>query len=133
MTREQVEREKRAKSRPDLIPARALLAVGKCMGYGFRKHGDCTWTVHGTEQADPSTHIASAMRHLLEHLADPCATEEGSGLPVLWHAAAQVLIAVECVLQDFGGRTDQDIAQMQYECGIEDRRAELGGYGPEDA
>jgi hypothetical protein len=98
LTREEVEREKRHKPRPDLIPAAALLAVGDCMGYGYRKHGDCTWTVEGTEQADPRTHLASAMRHLLEHLADPNATEEGSGLPVLWHAAAQVLIAVECEL-----------------------------------
>lgn len=98
-TRAEIDDEKAHKPRPDLLPAHALICAGRAMGYGYRKHGDCTWREAGTEQADPRTHLASAMRHLLEHLRDPKACEEGSGLPVLWHAAAQLLIAVECTEQ----------------------------------
>lgn len=76
----------------------ACMAGGRVMGYGFRKHGDCTWRVAGTEQADPQTHIASAERHLLEYLIDPEAREEGSGLPVLEHAFSQLCITLDLVL-----------------------------------
>lgn len=79
-------------------PPTALLLAGRVMGYGFRKHGDCTWRVAGTEQAEVRTHIASAERHLLEHWQDPDAVEEGSGLPVLHHALSQVLIALDLLL-----------------------------------
>lgn len=76
----------------------ALLRAGQVMGYGYRKHGKCTWRVAGTEQADPQTHIASGERHILEWKADPDAVEEGSGLPVLWHALSQYLIAWDLLL-----------------------------------
>lgn len=72
-----------------------LLHAGDVMGYGFRKHGRCTWRVAGTEQADPQTHYASGVRHLLERMDDADAREEGSGRPVLWHAAAQFLITLD--------------------------------------
>jgi len=76
----------------------ALEAGGRVMAYGYRKHGNCTWRVASTEQADPQTHVASAERHLIEHWADPAATEAGSGLPVLEHAFSQLLILFDLVL-----------------------------------
>lgn len=76
----------------------ALLCAGEVMGYGFRKHGRCTWRVAGTEQADPQTHLASAERHLLEYLADQHAVEEGSGLSVLWHAFSQLCILYDLIV-----------------------------------
>lgn len=76
----------------------ACMAGGRVMGYGFRKHGNCTWRVAGTEQADPQTHVASAERHLLEYLIDPEAREDGSGLPVLEHAFSQLCITIDLVL-----------------------------------
>lgn len=75
--------------------AAALLKAGEVMGYGFRKHGRCTWRVAGTEQADPQTHYASAVRHVLERIENPDASEEGSGKPVLYHALAQIIIAID--------------------------------------
>lgn len=78
--------------------ATAMMAAGQVMGYGARKHGDCTWRVAGTDQANPQSHVASAERHLLEYLADPSACEEGSGLPVLYHALSQLLIVADLVL-----------------------------------
>ena len=114
---EQINAEKAAKPRPDLIPGSALLAMGEVMSYGWGKHGDCTWKHAGTEQADPRTHVASAIRHLAEYLDDPDATEEGSGLPVLWHAASQLTIAIDCIqradaeaanrIQRLGQRVDE--------------------------
>ncbi len=92
----EINSEKAAKPRPDLIPGSAMLAMGSVMAYGWNKHGDCTWKNEGTEQADPRTHIASASRHLAEYLDNPKTTEEGSGLSVLWHAASQLAIAIDC-------------------------------------
>lgn len=76
-------------------PYYAAMRGGAVMGYGYRKHGRCTWRVAGTEQADPQTHLASAERHLLEWLIDCNATEEGSGFPVLWHAFSQLAILID--------------------------------------
>lgn len=96
-TREQIEAEKAGKARPDLLPARAIHGGGCVMGYGYRKHGVCTWRVAGTEQADPQTHLASLERHINEFKLDPTAREEGSGMPVLWHALAQLAILIDLV------------------------------------
>jgi hypothetical protein len=76
----------------------AIDGAGSVMGYGAKKHGNCTWRVAGTEQADPQTHLASAQRHCLEYLLDPDSVEEGSGRPVLWHAFAQVCILINLVV-----------------------------------
>lgn len=94
-TREQIEAEKAGKPRPDLIPARAIFGSGMVMGYGTRKHGNCTWRVAGTEQADPQTHLASLERHINEFKLDPDAREGGSGFPVLWHAMSQLAILID--------------------------------------
>jgi len=78
--------------------AEAMLAMGRVMGYGFAKHGVCTWRVAGTQQADTQTHYASALRHLLEDAIDSSAREEGSGLPVIEHALAQLGILADLVI-----------------------------------
>jgi hypothetical protein len=74
------------------------LAMGRVLAYGLAKHGVCTWRVAGTEQADPQTHYASALRHILEHFEDPNAVEEGSKFPVLDHALTQMAILADLVL-----------------------------------
>jgi hypothetical protein len=81
----------------NVIGTGVLLAGGRVMSYGAHKHGNCTWRVAGSEQADPQTHLASAERHLLEYLGDPAAVEEGSGFPVLWHAFSQICIVYDLV------------------------------------
>ncbi|MEL6705868.1 MAG: dATP/dGTP diphosphohydrolase domain-containing protein [Bacteroidota bacterium] len=97
LTAQEVSDEKAMKPRPDLIPGEALLAIGKTLGYGFDKHGVQTWKEPENPQADPAVHLASAMRHIVEYQIDPNATEEGSGMPVLWHAAAQLCILIDCI------------------------------------
>lgn len=92
----EINAEKAAKPMPHLIPASATMLGAMVQGYGFRKHGDQTWKRKGTEQADPMTHIASAMRHITEYRLNPHAVESGSGLPVLAHAMIQLAIAIDC-------------------------------------
>ena len=99
---QEINAEKAAKPRPDLVPARAVMAAGRCMAYGLAKHGGGksgrgTYRDAGTDQAKVETHLASCIRHLLEYQIDPNATEEGSGLSVLDHAMAQLAIVVDLV------------------------------------
>lgn len=112
-TEQEIDAEKAFKPRVDLIPGHALLEVGRTMAYGFGKHGTCTWRTAGTEQAKASTHVASASRHLAEYLGDPDATEEGSGLSVLAHCAAQLLIAIECRRRELADVPVYDANAMQ--------------------
>ena len=95
--RAEIDAEKAAKPRPDLVPGAALTAMGEVMAYGYGKHGRCTWRNAGTEQAKPETHIASAFRHLAQMGADYDERDDESGLPHLHHALSQLAIAVECV------------------------------------
>lgn len=111
-TTEEINAEKAAKPRPDLIPGNALLAVGYVQAYGRGKHGNCTWKDGGTEQSRSETHIASAQRHLAEFEASPDAREAGSNLPVLWHAAAQLLIAIDCEIRHEGRNLDAEAVQF---------------------
>jgi hypothetical protein len=96
---QEINAEKAHKSRPDLLPASALMAAGRVMGYGLRKHGNCTWRVAGTEQADPRTHVASMIRHALAACEDPTAIDEESGLPHLACVITQAAIAFDCTVR----------------------------------
>lgn len=109
---QEINAEKAAKPRPDLIPGTATLAEGAVDAYGFFKHGPCTWKIAGTEQADPQTHIASACRHIAEYLDNQNAVESGSGLPVLWHARAQLGIAIDCIARLDRAAFDRQLAGL---------------------
>ena len=100
-TEEEINAEKASKPRPDLVPARAVLAAGRALAYGANKHGLAggrgTYRIADTDQAKVETHLASCLRHILEFQIDPSAVEEGSGLSVLDHAFAQLAIVVDLV------------------------------------
>lgn len=95
-TQAEIDAEKSAKSRPDLLPASALMAAGRVMAYGLAKHGPCTWRVAGTEQADSRTHVASMVRHALEVANDIDALDPESGLEQLACVITQACIAYDC-------------------------------------
>ena len=93
------------KSRPDLIPAGALLEVGKVLEYGARKYAANSWkTVPNAEER----YVAAMMRHGLQHqqalqhelttgcLADT--TDDESHLEHLAHAACNALFALQLLL-----------------------------------
>lgn len=73
--------------------ADAIMQAGEIMGVGLRKHGPCTWRIAGTEQADPQTHYASLVRHLLEYEAG-VRTDPDSGKHPLLHAVCQISIMI---------------------------------------
>lgn len=85
---------KTEKPRIDLVPPLAIRAIAWAMTHGVKEHGERKWRGAGT---DPGTRLASLLRHLNEYQIDPNATEENSGLPVLWHALAQLAIMVDLV------------------------------------
>ena len=76
--------------------AETLIEVGEIMAMGWRKHGPCTWRVAGTEQADPQTHFAGAIRHMLEAAAGR-AVDPDSGKDPLLHAICQLAITYDLV------------------------------------
>lgn len=105
LTEEQINAEKAAKSRPDLVPPRFNMAAGRALGYGARKHGlgrsgVGTYRDAGTEQALLETHVASFERHWQRFkmgrragIENPI--DEESGLTELDCAAAQFSIIVD--------------------------------------
>lgn len=100
-TEKEIDAEKDTKPRPDLVPARAVMAAGRAFAYGAAKHGlpngRGTYRIAGTKQAEVDTHLASCIRHLREYQIDNHALEEGSGLSVLDHAMAQLSIVIDLV------------------------------------
>lgn len=101
----EINAEKNAKPRIDIVPPALMLAAGRALGYGAEKHGVPegndgfgTWRTPNTQQADPLTHYACLMRHLLlwrsGEVIDPV-ERGGSGLPHLDHAAAQLAILLD--------------------------------------
>lgn len=72
-TEAEINAEKHAKSRVDIVPPALMLAAGRGLGYGAEKHGTPegndgfgTWRTAGCEQSDPLVHYAGLMRHLLK-------------------------------------------------------------------
>lgn len=101
-TEQEINAEKAAKPRLDLVPPRGIEAAGRALGYGAGKHGTPapggwgTWRIAGTEQAQPLTHFACLLRHLMAwRRGEACDPE--SGLSHLDHAAAQLMILVDVV------------------------------------
>lgn len=102
---EEINAEKASKPRVDIVPPALMLAAGRALGYGTKKHGVPedndgfgTWRTPNTQQADPLTHYACLMRHLLlwrsGEVIDPV-ERGGSGLPHTDHAAAQLAILID--------------------------------------
>lgn len=102
-TATEIDAEKQAKPRLDLVPPELMLAAGRALGYGAAKHGVPdgnggfgTWRTAGTQQAEPLTHYACLMRHLLAWRSGEIVDPE-SGLSHLDHAAAQLAILLDLV------------------------------------
>ncbi|MBK6920582.1 MAG: hypothetical protein IPH07_24490 [Deltaproteobacteria bacterium] len=100
---EEINAEKASKPRVDIVPPELMLAAGRGLGYGVQKHGQPpgadgygTWRIAGTEQAEPLTHYACLLRHLLLWRAGEKFDPE-SGLSHLDHAAAQLAILLDLV------------------------------------
>lgn len=92
-------KDNRSKSRVDLIPASALMAVGEVMARGAEKYKPHNWRL-GLGWSDT---IGSALRHLYAFNEGQDLDPE-TGLSHVAHAACQVLFLLTYVLE--GGGTD---------------------------
>lgn len=97
MSGEEATKHDAGKPRMDLLPPRALLAVGSVMAHGARVYGEHNWRRGMTY----GRLAAAALRHLAAWLDGEDADPE-SGLPHLAHAAASVLMLLESVMAGSG-------------------------------
>lgn len=103
-TEQEINAEKAAKPRPDLIPATAIYEEGRAFGVGAAKHGlgptgRGTYRVAGTQQATVACHFASLMRHINAwHRGEDVDPESGDDkLLHLGCARAQLAIMIDLI------------------------------------
>ncbi len=112
---QEINAEKAAKSRPDLVPGRFALAAGRSFAIGAVKHGTPrglgSYRVAGTEQATVTSHWASMERHLAEikagHFMDDA--PGGTGLAHIDCVCAQISIIVDLMENPAGPIPENDL------------------------
>lgn len=85
------------KPRMDLLPPRALLAVGSVMAYGATTYGAHNWRL-GLAWGRL---CAAALRHTMAWISGEEHDPE-SGIPHLAHAAASLLMLLESSMEGYG-------------------------------
>lgn len=107
----EIEAEKKAKSRVDIVPPALMLAAGRALAFGAKKHGlpegndgFGTWRTPGHVQANPLAAYSSLMRHLLlwrsGEVMVPDSVDPDTGVPCVSHldaAAAQLAKLIDLV------------------------------------
>ncbi len=93
-------KDDRDKPRYHLLPRPALEEVIRAFMHGAGRYGAFNWR----ECTDPVRYLDAAARHVMRALDDPAVVihDEESGLPVLAHAAASVLIALQLQMEGDG-------------------------------
>lgn len=81
-----------AKPPVDLIPPKALLEVGKVIGFGAKKYGEGNYL----KIQDARRYVAAAQRHLMQNSFEE--NDPESELLHLAHAACSILMAIEAQL-----------------------------------
>lgn len=76
------------KPRLDLLPPKAVMALGEVMTYGAAKYGADNWQGVASER-----YTAALLRHLMAYM-DGEETDAESGLPHLWHVLTNAAFAV---------------------------------------
>lgn len=74
------------KSRPDLLPSKAVLAAGRVLAFGLSKHPDEKW-----KTLSVADHVAACTRHLFQHQDGP---DEETGESHLAHALCRIAFAI---------------------------------------
>ena len=88
------------KPRLDLLPPKAILAIGEVMTYGAAKYGPNNW-----QGVEPERYTAALLRHLMAYM-DGEETDAESGLPHLWHVLTNAAFAV--AITEEGRREEEE-------------------------
>ncbi len=109
-----------AKSRMDLLPAKALEMVGFVLRHGAREYAPHNWR----KCKNPEKYLAAALRHIFKHLDDNF-TDRDSGLLHLAHAACSVLFALDLFVK-MGENNKMERKQFSY-FGVIERKSKKRG------
>lgn len=88
---EQTAKADAGKIRPSLVPTSLIRAVATIREYGCKKYHD----PENWRQVEEQRYIDAAYRHFLAVVDDPKSVDQESGLPHLWHLAANVAFLIE--------------------------------------
>ena len=84
------------KPRTDLLPPRTLLEVAKVLSFGAKKYDPNNWKNVEDLQA---RYTAAALRHIMDHMVDPDAVDNESGIDTLAHAICCLMFKLEDKLE----------------------------------
>lgn len=101
------------KAQMELLPAEAMLEVGRVLAFGAAKYGSYNW-MHADRSG--GSDVGAAIRHILKDLAGQQLDEE-SGLYHLAHAITRLLFVLE------GDITDGTEAENRTVCHEAEKRA----------
>lgn len=79
------------KPRLSLVPTEIIVAIARVREYGLKKYG----TSESWKQVEPERYRDAMLRHALAYIKDPDGYDEESGMPHLWHLAANVAFLCE--------------------------------------
>lgn len=79
----------------NLIPPSLYEAVGAVLTHGAHKYSPNGW--QAATEADEQRYIAAMLRHIVACLRDIDSVDGESGLPHLWHVAANVAILLDLI------------------------------------
>lgn len=83
----------KGKDRLALVPTASIKAVGAVMTHGVEKYYENSW-----KEVEAPRWRDALMRHWCEYIDDPYSIDPDSGLPHLWHIAANA--AILCGVED---------------------------------
>ena len=106
LKQQEVDAEKDMLPRVDIVPPAFILAAARGFAFGVWKHGHPphtngygTWRIAGTKQAEPLTHYASLLRHLLKWRAGEVIDSDSGDFQLehLEAACSQLAVLVDLV------------------------------------
>jgi len=95
-----VKKQDAGKPRLDLVPLEIIEAIGDVMTEALKVYEEESWRT-----VEPKRYIAAFTRHWIKYRKDKNSVAEDTGIPHLWHAAANIafLITLEDLQKRSGG------------------------------
>lgn len=78
------------------VPPEVIESIAAVRRYGYEKYG----AAENWRSISPDRWHEALLRHVLAMWEDPFATDEESGLPVLWHVATNAAFLCACMKKE---------------------------------